>query len=135
MEGLPGMDSQALRDAGLLAPAVDRFLFEVCNAGKIAMPPEVARRFRTLRRLVRRAMKQPGAARAVEARGLPAWFGWTAQIDAIDRQYPPPKLPQDVRDLMQARAMRALAGECVSAEQDAAERRRIAAAYDAWPPV
>ena len=135
MEGLRGMNAEALRDAGLLAPAVDQFLFETYNAGKIPMPMEVARRFRTLTRMVTRGMKQAPSAQVVDSSGYPLWLGWNAEINAINRRYPRPRVPQEIRDLMQTRALRVLAGEYVSPEQDSAERRRIAAAHDAWPPV
>ena len=133
----PKLGAQVLRDADALGPAVDEFLFEVYNAGKIPMPRDVARRFRTLRRLVKRAVNRPGRYNAVDARGFPMWFVWTGELNEINRQYPPPRVPQEIRDLMTARALRAMGvgAETVSPEQEADERRRIAQARDAWPPV
>ena len=130
-----GIDAAALADADALAPAVDRFLFELRNAGKIPMPPEMARRYRVLKRLLGRTLKQRLGAPVENGQGLPQWFHWQAEIGVLDRQYPPPRLSQEIRDLMQARALRSIAGRTVSAEQDVSERLRISAALDAWPPV
>lgn len=123
----------AMQDIDALAPAVDQFLFEVCNAGKIAMPPEVASRYRELARLIKQAVNQPLRAQAVDGRGFPMWFAWCAEIDEINRNHPPPRLSRETRDLMQARALRALLGSAVSTAQDAFELAQIAAASE-WPP-
>ena len=93
----PKLGAQALRDADALCPAVDEFLFEVYNAGKIPMPRDLARRVRTLRRLVKRAVNRPGRDNAVDARGFPMWFVWTGELNEINRQYPPPRVPQEWR--------------------------------------
>ena len=61
-------------------------------------------------------------------------MAWMQEIQDIDRRHPPPPLPAEVRTLMDARGMRALAGEIVSALQDAEELARIDAALRAWPP-
>lgn len=139
MADMPGVTDAALAHANELAPAVDQFLFEVHNAGKIQMPPEVARRYRVLKRLLKRSVRQPRhlkrKSEAEDERGFPLWFRWYAELGEFNRHYPPPDIPQEIRDLMQARAIRALAGDDVSVEQDAAERLRIAEAYDAWPPA
>ena len=123
----------AMQDIDALAPAVDQFLFEVCNAGKIAMPPEVASRYRELARLIKQAVNQPRRAQAVDSRGFPMWFAWCAEIDEINRKHPPPRLSREIRDLMQARALRALLGPAVSPAQDSFELAQIAAASE-WPP-
>jgi len=130
-----GVDAAALADADSLAPAVDQFLFEVRNAGKIPMPPKVARRFRVLKRRLGCTLRQRLSAPGEHGQRFPQWFHWQAEIAVLDRQYPPPRLPREIRDLMQARALRSIAGRTVSAEQDVSERLRISAALDAWPPV
>jgi len=135
MAGMPGVDAAALADVHKLGTAVDQFLFDVHNAGKIPMPPMVARRYRVLKQLLKRALRQPRQSQGEDERGFPLWFGWYAELNEINRQYPPPDIPREIRDLMQARALRALAGEVVLAEQETSERRLIAAAQDFWPPV
>ncbi len=124
----------AMDDIDALAPAVDQFLFEIFNAGKIPMPPDVANRYRELAGLIKTAVKQPRQAQAVDSRGFPMWFAWCAELDEINRRHPPPRLPRDIRSLMHARALRMLQGEDVSAAQDEFERARIAAAVE-WPPL
>ena len=133
----PKLGAVVLHDADALGPAVDEFLFEVYKAGKIPMPRDVARWFRMVRCLAKRAVNRPGRYNAVDARGFPMWFVWIREFDEINRQYPPPGLPQEIRDRMTARALRAMGvgAETMSAGQEADERRRIAQAHDAWPPV
>ena len=128
----PGIDAAALKDVGALGPAVDQFLFEIGNAGKIAMPDEVANRYRHLKRWINEAVNVPRRDQAQDSRGFPLWFGWWTEMDEIVRCYPPPRLSREIRDLMQVRALRALRGEDVSPEQDALERATIAAACE-WP--
>ena len=128
----PGIDAAALEDLGALGPAVDQFLFEICNAGKITMPAEVANRYRDLKRWINEAVNAPRRDQANDSRGFPLWFGWWTEMDEIVRCYPPPSLSRDIRNLMQVRALRVLRGEDVSPEQDALERARIAAACE-WP--
>jgi len=123
----------AMKDVDALAPAVDQFLFEICNAGKIPMPPEVANRYRELTRLIDEAVSRPSLEQAADSRGLPMWFAWSAEVAEIKRRHPPPRLSREIRDLMQRRALRALGGQSVSPGQDALERARIAAACE-WPP-
>ena len=135
MADMPAVTDAAFAEADELAPAVDQFLFEVRNAGKIPMPPAVARRFRVLKRLLRRAYGQLRSSQGADERGFPLWFRWYEELSDLNRQYPPPDIPQEIRDLMQARALRALAREPFPTEQDAAERLRIAGAQDGWPPV
>ena len=122
----------AMKDIDVLAPAVDQFLFEVCNAGKIAMPPDVASRYRELAEGVRGALAQPSEVQALDSHGSPRWFAWCAELDEINRHFPPPRLPREIRDLMHTRALRMLQGEGVPPAQDARERERIAAACE-WP--
>ena len=137
MEGVPNLDPLALGAAESLSPAVDQFLFEALNAGRIPMPAQVASRYKRLKRLVEEEVNRPrqedrtGAARSRQTQQL---MDWMQEIQDIDRRHPPPPLPSEVRTLMDARGMRALAGEMVSALQDADERARIDAALNAWPP-
>lgn len=135
MAGLPELTPEALRDTNRLAPAVDQFLFETYNAGKIPMPVEVARRCRVLNRLVQRAFSRPQNAQAEDAREIPLWVRWARELKELSKQYPPPPLPQPIRDLVQARALRALAGVTVDPGKDAAELAQIESARLAWPPV
>ena len=122
----------ALKDVGALGPAVDQFLFEIVNAGKIAMPDDVANRYRDLKRWIKEAINVPRRDQAQDSRGFPLWFGWWTEMDEIVRCYPPPRLSREIRDLLQVRALRVLRGEDVSPEQDALERATIAAACE-WP--
>ena len=129
-----GKTTAAMKDIDALAPAVDQFLFEICNAGKIPMSAEVASRYRELKRWIEKSVNQPRQEQAVDSRGFPMWFAWCAEIDEINRRHPPPRLSREIRDLMQARALRALLGPAVSPAQDAFERAQIAAATQ-WPPL
>jgi hypothetical protein len=122
----------AMKDVETLAPAVDRFLFDVCNAGKIAMPPDVAYRYCELKRWIDEALADPCRKYPVDSQGVSMLFVWSVELDQIRRRYPPPRVSRDIRELMQARALRMLRGEGVTPEQDALERARIEAAC-AWP--
>ena len=57
------MTKLAMNDIDTLAPAVDQFLFEITNAGKIPMPSAVAKRYRELAEWIRAAVAQPCQAR------------------------------------------------------------------------
>ena len=122
----------AMKDIDALAPAVDQFLFEVCNAGKVAMPHEVAKRYGELKRRIDESLADPHSKYPVDSRGVSMLFTWSVELEEIRRRYPPPRVSREIRDLIQARALRALAGQSVSAAQDAFERARIAAASE-WP--
>ena len=122
----------AMKNIDVLAPAVDQFLFEVYNAGKIAMPPEVAHRYRELKRWIDEALADPHGKYPVDGRGVSMLFTWSVELEEIRRRYPSPRVSRKIRDLIQARALRALAGQSVSAAQDALERAQIAAASQ-WP--
>lgn len=122
----------AMQDVEVLAPAVDQFLFDVYNAGRIAMPPEVANRYRELKRWIDESLADPCSKYPVDSRGVSMLFTWSVELAEIRRRYPPPRVPRDIRDLMQARALRMLRGEHIPPEQDALERARIAWAYE-WP--
>lgn len=122
----------AMKDVEVLAPAVDQFLFDVANAGKIVMPSEVADRYRELKRWIDETLADPCSKYPVDSKGVSMLFTWCSELERIRRRYPPPRVPRDIRDLMQARALRMLRGEDVSSEQDALERARIAAVYE-WP--
>lgn len=122
----------ALNDVDALAPTVDQFLFDVYNAGKIAMPPEVADRYRELKRWIDKALSDSCAEFPVDSQGVPQLFAWSSELENIRRRHPPPRVSPEIRYLMHARARRMLAGEQVSPEQDALERARIAAAHE-WP--
>jgi hypothetical protein len=124
--------AHALEDLAELVPAVDEFLFEIVNAGRIPMPLEVAGRYRELRRLIRQAVNAPRHEQVVDARGFPMWFAWCNEIDEIHRRHPPPRVPKTIRDLISARAVRAMKGEVIPAFQDTEERALIATATE-WP--
>jgi hypothetical protein len=61
-------------------------------------------------------------------------FTWSVELDGIGRRYPPPRVSREIRELVQARALRVLRGEEVCPQQDASERERIAAACE-WPAL
>jgi hypothetical protein len=124
----------ALNDLEALAPAVDRFLFEVYSAGRIAMPIEVANRYCELKRWIDEALADPCGEFPVDDRGVSMLFTWRVELDEIRRRYPPPRVPREIRELLQARALRVLRGEEVSPQQDVSERERIAAACE-WPAL
>ena len=131
----PGIDAAALADADALAPAVDQFLFEIEFAGKIPMPPDVVRRWRELRGWIDAALARPGDGAdttAPKTGGTSMLLRWIAEFGDINRRYPPPRPSREIRELVQARALRAFRGEVVSPEQDAQERERIAHA-NRWP--
>ena len=137
LERSAGIDAAALQDVALLAPAVAQFLFEIQYAGKIAMPAEVAQRWRELRRAIEDAFARPvdahAAACEIDSDGTPTLLRRIAEFGAINRCYPPPRPSREIRDLIQSRALRAMAGERVSPAQEAKERERIARATE-WPP-
>ena len=137
MKSFPNLNPQALGDAESLSPAVDQFLFEVFNAGRIPMPAQVASRYKRLKRLVEQEVNRPRQAGRIEVsreQETEQLMDWMCEIHDIDRRHPPPPLPLEVRALMNARGMRALAGETVSSIQDAEERARIDASLNRWPP-
>ena len=133
LERRMGNEPPAMKDVVALAPAVDRFVVDICNGGKIPMPPEVGNRYRELTRLVYEAVNQPRREQAVDSRDFPTWFAWSAELDEMKHHHPPPPLSRGIRDLKQTRALRMLRGEEVTSDQDALERARIAAASE-WPP-
>jgi hypothetical protein len=122
----------AMKDIEVLAPAVRRFLFDVYNAGKIVMPPDVANRHRELKQRIDEALTERCGEHPVDSRGVSMLLEWSVELDDIRRRYPPPRPSLEIRELMHARALRMLRGEDVSPEQDALERARIAAAPE-WP--
>jgi hypothetical protein len=122
----------AMKDVEALVPAVDQFLFDVANAGKIAMPPEVAHRHRELKRWIDEALADPCSKYPVDSKGASMLLEWNVELEDIRRRYPPPRPSLEIRELMHARALRMLRGEDVTPEQDALERARIAEAYE-WP--
>lgn len=122
----------AMKDIEVLAPAVRRFLFDVYTAGKIVMPPDVADRYRELRRRVDDALTAPCREHPVDSRGVSMLLEWSVELEEIRLRYPPPHVPREIRELMQTRALRMQQNEDVSPEQDALERARIEAACE-WP--
>ena len=97
MERRMSYEPAAMKDVAALAPAVDRFVVDICNAGRIPMPPEVANRYRELTRLVYEAVNQPPREQAVDSRDLPTWFAWSAELDEMRNRHLLPPLPeQDV---------------------------------------
>jgi hypothetical protein len=133
-EGQPERLRAFIEDVGALGPAVDQFLFEICNAGKTAIPSEVANRYRDFKRCINEAANAPRRDRASDSLGYPLWFGWWTEMNEIIRRHPPPRESREIRDLMQARALRVLLGPAVSPAQDAFERAQIAATTE-WPPL
>lgn len=136
MKSFPNLNPQALGDAESLSPAVDQFVFEVFNAGRIPMPAQVASRYKRLKWLVEQEVNRPrpvGRSDVSRAQETGQLMDWMCELQDIDRRHPPPPLPLEVRALMNARGMRALAGETVDSIQDAEERARIVAALNAWP--
>jgi hypothetical protein len=134
MASMGGFTDRVLADVGELSPAVDQFLFETYNAGKVMMPPELARRYRVLRRLLRRNAERGSSNRRRDAEGWPVWAAWFTELREIDEAYPPPAMSPEIKELHRVRAVRVLTGQKVSAEQDAHERKRIADEAWAWPP-
>ena len=67
------MTKLAMNDIDTLAPAVDQFLFEITNAGKIPMPSAVAKRYRELAEWIRAAVAQPFQARVMALEPLTAF--------------------------------------------------------------
>lgn len=121
------------------------FMHEVFFAWLIPMPAAVAKRYRVLRRLVRRrvsrtqpsveaapADESPGEALARLLRQNPNWT-WIAEIQQIERRFPPPPLPIEVRQLLAECARRVVRGENISDEQNERELRMIAEARTGWP--
>lgn len=97
----------ALNDVDELAPAADQFLLDVYNAGKIAMPPEVANMYRELKRWIDETMADPCAKYPVDSRVVSSLFTWSVELDEIRRRYPPPRVSREIRDLVQASAAHA----------------------------
>jgi hypothetical protein len=72
MASMGGLTDRVLSDVGELSPAADQFLFEAYNAGKLMMPPELARRYRVLRRLLRRNAERGSSNHRLDAEAGPS---------------------------------------------------------------
>lgn len=130
-----------------LSGAVDDFLREVYEGGRIPVPAQVARRHRVLSRWLERAWTrvkrrwiQDADADSIENLALQPLLAGIVSVEnelAMNRRrYPGPNLPQDIVALMDLRARRMLRGEGISLEQEASERQRIELAYGPirdWP--
>ena len=123
---------QRWKTSRLLPLAVDQFLFDIANAGKIVMPREVALRYRELKWRIDEVLADPCNKDPGDSRGASMLVTWSVELGEIRRRYPPPRVSREIRELMHSRALRMLRGEDVSPEQDAMEMERIAAELE-WP--